>query len=132
MPRLSGPGLIRSPIKDNILEGYLRMNEAENRDALELTEVLRVRREKLAALIEKGENPYELTVFDQQAHSEEIKADFEKYEGEPVSIAGRMLSKRIMGKASFAHIRDGQGQIQIYVRRDVLGEEAYAAFKRWI
>lgn len=106
------------------------MNEAENRDALELTEVLRVRREKLAALIEKGENPYELTVFDQQAHSEEIKADFEKYEGEPVSIAGRMLSKRIMGKASFAHIRDGQGQIQIYVRRDVLGEEAYAAFKQ--
>lgn len=106
------------------------MAETENREALELTEVLRVRREKLAGLIEKGENPYELTVFDQQAHSEEIKSDFEKYDGKEISIAGRMMSKRVMGKASFAHIRDGQGLIQIYARRDVLGEEEYAAFKQ--
>ena len=106
------------------------MNETENRNAPELTEVLRVRREKLNALMEKGENPYELTVFDQQAHSAEIKSDFEKYEGQQISIAGRMMSKRIMGKASFAHIQDGQGLIQIYVRRDVLGEEEYACFKQ--
>lgn len=106
------------------------MNETENRNAPELTEVLRVRREKLNALMEKGENPYELTVFDQQAHSAEIKSDFEKYEGRQISIAGRMMSKRIMGKASFAHIQDGQGLIQIYVRRDVLGEEEYACFKQ--
>ena len=106
------------------------MAETENREALELTEVLRVRREKLAGLIEKGENPYELTVFDQQAHSEEIKSDFEKYDGKEISIAGRMMSKRVMGKASFAHIRDGQGLIQIYARRDVLGEEEYVAFKQ--
>ena len=103
---------------------------AENYEALELNEVLRVRREKLAGLIEKGDNPYELTVFDQQAHSAEIKADFEKYEEKPTSIAGRMMSKRIMGKAAFAHIQDGQGLIQIYVRKDVLGEEEYASFKQ--
>ena len=89
------------------------MNETENRNAPELTEVLRVRREKLNALMEKGENPYELTVFDQQAHSAEIKSDFEKYEGRQISIAGRMMSKRIMGKASFAQILDGPGLIQI-------------------
>ena len=102
------------------------MNETDNNNAMELTEVLRVRREKLAGLIEKGQNPYELTVFDQQAHSAQIKADFEKYEGQQISIAGRMMSKRIMGKASFAHIQDEQGLIQIYARRDELGEEEYA------
>lgn len=103
---------------------------AENYEALELNEVLRVRREKLAGLIEKGDNPYELTVFAQQAHSAEIKADFDKYEEKQTSIAGRMMSKRIMGKAAFAHIQDGQGLIQIYVRKDMLGEEEYASFKQ--
>ena len=100
---------------------------------------LAVRREKLAALVAAGKNPFEITRFDVSASTKEILADFERYErneedgkaGIPVRIAGRMMSRRVMGKASFLHLMDGEGKIQIYVRRDDVGEELYADFKKW-
>ncbi len=96
----------------------------------ELSEILQVRREKLQALKDEGQNPYDVTTFDQEQSSVEIISSFEEYEGKQVSIAGRIISKRIMGKASFFHILDGQGSIQVYARKDVMGEEPYAAYKK--
>ncbi len=100
---------------------------------------LAVRREKLAALVAAGKNPFEITKFDVSASTKEILSDFERYErneeegkvGIPVRIAGRMMSRRVMGKASFVHLMDGEGKIQLYVRRDDIGEELYADFKKW-
>ncbi len=97
----------------------------------ELSEILKVRREKLETLRAEGRCPYELTVFDKTHGSTEIIDGFEKYEGKEVSIAGRIMSKRIMGKASFFHIMDGEGQIQVYARRDVMGELPYAEYKKF-
>ena len=85
---------------------------SENQTA-ELTEVLRVRREKLQALIDAGQNPYEKTVYGQTHHSEQIREEYAQLEGKEVCIAGRLMSKRVMGKASFAHLQDGQGKIQL-------------------
>ncbi|MBS6474901.1 MAG: lysine--tRNA ligase [Clostridiales bacterium] len=102
---------------------------SENQTA-ELTEVLRVRREKLQALISAGQNPYEKTVYGQTHYSEQIRKEYAQLEGKEVCIAGRLMSKRVMGKASFAHLQDGEGKIQLYVSRDGIGEEAYAAFKQ--
>lgn len=96
----------------------------------ELTEQEQIRRQKLQALMAAGQNPYTITCFDVTHRSEEITAQYDQLEGKTVSIAGRMTSRRIMGKASFAHLLDGQGEIQIYVKRDDVGEEAYAAFKQ--
>lgn len=96
----------------------------------ELTEQEQIRRQKLQALMAAGQNPYAITCFDVTHRSEEITAQYDQLEGKTVSIAGRMTSRRIMGKASFAHLLDGQGEIQIYVKRDDVGEEAYAAFKQ--
>ena len=104
---------------------------AQEQAEQELSELLQIRREKLAALQQAGADPYEITTFDQAAHSADILNDYEAYEGKTVSIAGRMMSKRIMGKASFAHVLDGEGDIQIYVKRDDVGEESYAAFKQF-
>ena len=95
-----------------------------------LTEQEIIRRQKLQKLIDAGENPYEITRFDVTHRSAEILNGFETLEGSEVSIAGRMTSRRVMGKASFAHLLDGEGDIQIYVRRDDVGEESYAAFKQ--
>ena len=95
-----------------------------------LTEQEIIRRQKLQKLIDAGENPYEITRFDVTHRSAEILNGFEELEGREVSIAGRMTSRRVMGKASFAHLLDGEGDIQIYVRRDDVGEESYAAFKQ--
>ncbi len=95
-----------------------------------LTEQEIIRRTKLQKLIDAGENPYEITRYDVTNRSRDIVASFDSLEGKEVSIAGRMTSRRIMGKASFAHLLDGEGDIQIYVRRDDVGEEAYAAFKQ--
>ena len=95
-----------------------------------LTEQEIIRRQKLQKLLDAGENPYEITKFPVTHHSSEIVSGFDTLEGQEVVIAGRMTSRRVMGKASFAHLLDGEGDIQIYVRRDDVGEEAYAAFKQ--
>ena len=95
-----------------------------------LSEILQVRREKLAALVEAGRDPFLKTKYDVTETSLEIKNDFEKYEGKDVSIAGRIMSRRIMGKASFVGLRDKAGDIQLYVRRDDVGEEDYSFFKK--
>ena len=97
----------------------------------ELSEQEIIRRQKLQALIDEGKNPYEITRFDVTHHSREIIDNFEAMEGVEVSLAGRMTSRRVMGKASFAHLLDGQGDIQIYVTRDDLGVDEYAAFKKY-
>ena len=96
----------------------------------DFNQLRKVRREKLANLIEAGENPYEIVTYDQTEHSAQIKDNYADYEGKEVSIAGRMMSKRVMGKASFAHVQDRDGGIQIYASRDDLGDEAYAKFKK--
>ncbi len=96
----------------------------------QLIEQARIRREKLQKLVSEGKNPYEQVKYPVDAHSEEIKANFEKFEGKTVAIAGRMMSRRIMGKASFSHIADKSGTIQIYVTRQDIGEENYASYKK--
>ena len=98
---------------------------------LNATSELQVRREKLATLMENGKNPYTVTKFDVTATAPVILNDFENYEEKTVRLAGRMMSRRVMGKASFVHLYDGEGQIQLYVRRDEVGEEDYADFKKW-
>ena len=100
-------------------------------EAQELSEILRVRRDKLAALCEAGNDPFIKTKYDIDSNSAEIKANFDEFENKTVSLAGRIMSRRIMGKASFAGIRDGEGDIQLYVSRDDAGEDDYAAFKKW-
>ncbi|HIU82163.1 MAG TPA: lysine--tRNA ligase [Candidatus Ornithoclostridium faecavium] len=102
------------------------MEEREQNTA----EVIQVRRDKLNKLVEEGRNPYEVVRYDKDAYAEGIKENYADYEGKEVSLAGRMVSKRIMGKASFAHLLDCTGSIQLYVSRDDLGEESYAAFKK--
>ncbi len=97
----------------------------------DLSEILQVRRDKLAAMCEAGNNPFVKTKYDVDASSVEIKSDYAAFEGKTVSIAGRIITRRIMGKASFVSLRDGDGDIQLYVRRDDVGEEDYAAFKKW-
>ena len=88
-----------------------------------------IRLNKLNALIEQGRNPYEITTYDRTHTSGRIIGGYDALEGQPVRIAGRMLSRRVMGKASFAHLLDPDGQIQIYVRRDDVGEDSYRDFK---
>ena len=96
----------------------------------DLNEILRVRREKLAELHANGKDPFVITKYDQTHHSMEIKNNFDAFEGKTVSIAGRMMSKRIMGKASFCNVQDIGGTIQAYVARDNIGEECYKDFKK--
>ena len=105
------------------------MSQTQSPSASELTEVLRVRRDKLSSLMQAGCNPYQITKFDQTHHAQQIKDTYTDGEEMTVSVAGRIMSKRIMGKAGFAHLQDGSGSIQLYVSRDSLGEENYAAFK---
>ena len=97
----------------------------------ELTEVLRVRREKLAQLVEDGKDPFQITKFDVTHHSAEIKDGFDALEGKEVVVAGRMMSKRVMGKASFCNVQDLKGGIQCYVARDAVGEDSYKDFKKF-
>jgi len=96
----------------------------------ELDEQERIRREKLQKLTEEGNNPFVKVRYDVTADSAEVINNFEKYEGKEVCLAGRLMSRRVMGKASFSHISDRDGLIQIYVRRDDVGEDNYAAFKK--
>ena len=102
----------------------------EVKEEEQLIEQARIRREKLQKLISEGKNPYEQVKYDVNADSADIKANYETYEGKTVSIAGRMMSRRIMGKASFSHIADKSGSIQLYVSRNDLGEENYTSYKK--
>ena len=96
----------------------------------DLNQLLKVRREKLAELQAAGKDPFQIVKFDVTHHSQEIKDGFEELEGKTVVVAGRMMSKRVMGKASFCHVQDLKGTIQSYVARDSLGEDAYKDFKK--
>ncbi len=109
------------------------MAEAQNTNIQEqdINQLLKVRREKLANLQEAGKDPFQITKYDVTHHSEEIKSNFETLEGKSVSVAGRIMSKRVMGKASFCNIQDLPGNIQSYVARDSIGEESYADFKKY-
>ena len=102
-----------------------------NEQEPDLNQLLKVRREKLSALQENGKNPFEITKYDASHHSTEIKENFESLEGKKVTVAGRIMSKRVMGKASFCNVQDLQGNIQSYVARDSIGEESYADFKKY-
>lgn len=94
------------------------------------SQLLKVRREKLDQLMQEGKNPFEIMKYDVSHHSQEVKTDFEALEGKQVTVAGRLMSKRVMGKASFCHVQDLKGTIQSYVARDSLGEDEYKAFKK--
>jgi lysyl-tRNA synthetase class 2 len=96
----------------------------------DLNHLLKVRREKLAELQEAGKDPFKVTKYDANVHSSEIKEHYEEWEGKEVSIAGRLMSKRVMGKASFCNVQDLKGNIQSYVARDSIGEEEYKEFKK--
>ncbi len=106
------------------------MSEKNNTTETNLSEVLQIRRDKLKELIDEGSNPYEIMKYDRDAMSRDILDNFEKYEDKEVSVAGRLMSKRVMGKASFCHIADRDGLIQGYVARDIIGEEPYKKFKK--
>ena len=101
-------------------------NGAEN-----MNEILKIRREKLAELVQNGRNPFEITKYNQTHTSAEIKDNFEELEGKRVSVAGRIMSKRSMGKVAFVHVQDFDGQIQLFVKRDLLGDDEYAIFKKY-
>ena len=103
----------------------------ENRPIENSGSELAVRREKLAALQAAGNDPFQLTKYDVTALSADVLADYDGFEGKTVSLGGRMMSRRVMGKASFMHLADSKGKLQCYVTRDDLGEEAYAAFKKY-
>ena len=103
----------------------------QNSQQQDVNQLLKVRREKLAALQEAGKDPFQITKFDVTHHSQDVKDNFDALEGKSVTIAGRMMFKRLMGKASFCNIQDLKGSIQCYVARDSIGEDAYADFKKY-
>lgn len=106
------------------------MAEQKNVQEQDINQLRKVRREKFADLQANGKDPFQITKYDADAHSQEIKDNFETMEGKRVSIAGRIMSKRVMGKASFCNVQDLQGNIQSYVARDCVGEEEYKDFKK--
>ncbi len=105
--------------------------EQEDWTEQQISELIQIRREKLHALQETGCDPFRLTKYDVTARNADIRARFDEMENHMVSVAGRMMSRRIMGKASFIDLRDGSDRMQVYVRRDDVGEDIYAAFKKW-
>jgi lysyl-tRNA synthetase class 2 len=119
----------------NIFLEVYKMSDNQNNQAVleqDVNELIKIRREKLANLRNDNKDPYVITKYDVTANSDFIKnSDFSEVEGKEVSIAGRIISRRIMGKASFTHIQDGAGRVQCYIRRDDVGEEVYADFKKW-
>lgn len=106
-------------------------NQNQQPKEQDINQLLKVRREKLAALQEAGKDPFQITKFDVTHHSMDIKNNFEELEGQKVTVAGRIMSKRVMGKASFCNVQDLKGNIQSYVARDSIGEESYADFKKY-
>ncbi len=107
-----------------------QQNNQQNQEALDTNHIVQARLDKLAELQSAGQDPFQITKFDQTHHSEEIKENFEALENQHVAIAGRIMLKRVMGKASFVHLQDKLGRIQAYVSRDGIGEEEYKAFKK--
>ena len=107
-----------------------QQNNQQNQETLDTNHIVQARLDKLAELQSAGQDPFQITKFDQTHHSEEIKENFEALENQHVAIAGRIMLKRVMGKASFVHLQDKQGRIQSYVSRDGIGEEEYKAFKK--
>ena len=107
-------------------EEVTRQNQEQD-----LNKLVQVRHEKYEELLANGKNPFEITKYDVSHHSTDIKDNFDAMEGQKVSIAGRMMSKRVMGKASFMNIQDRNGNIQVYVARDGIGEEPYKDFKKY-
>ena len=103
----------------------------QNAQEQDLNQLRKVRREKLANLQEAGADPFVITTYDQTHHAQEIKDRYDELEGQEVSIAGRMMAKRVMGKASFCNVQDLSGNIQVYVARDFVGDEEYKAFKKF-
>lgn len=103
----------------------------QNQTEQNINELIKVRREKLSALQEAGNDPFTITKYDVTNHSTDITGNFDEMNGKTVSVAGRLMSKRVMGKASFCHIQDLKGSIQVYVARDCVGEEEYAGFKKF-
>ena len=108
----------------------VRNNSQNTAAEPQLSEILQVRRDKLKALQDAGNDPFQITKFEVSHHAEEIRAQFDDLENKEVTLAGRMMAKRVMGKASFAHVQDLSGKMQLYVARDSLGEEPYAGFKK--
>ena len=105
-------------------------NKNANAKAQDIHQLLKVRREKLAELQAEGKDPFQITKYDQDTHSADIKDNYAEYDGKEVSIAGRIMSKRVMGKASFCNVQDLKGNIQCYVSRDELGDDSYKDFKK--
>ena len=97
----------------------------------ELSEILQVRRDKLKALQDEGRDPFTITKFNRTAYSADIKADYDAFEEKQVSVAGRIMSKRGMGKAIFCHIKDDKGQIQLYIKKDSVSEQEFADFRKY-
>lgn len=108
-----------------------QQNVNNQKQEQDINQLLKIRREKLSVLQEAGKDPFKITKFDVTAHSRDIKENFEQMEGKIVSVAGRIMQKRVMGKASFCNVQDLKGNIQSYVARDSLGDEPYADFKKY-
>ena len=108
----------------------VRNNSQNTAAEPQLSEILQVRRDKLKTLQDAGNDPFQITKFDVSHHAEEIRAQFDALENKEVTLAGRMMAKRVMGKAAFAHVQDLSGKMQLYIARDSLGEEPYAGFKK--
>ncbi|HPQ47382.1 MAG TPA: lysine--tRNA ligase [Clostridia bacterium] len=108
----------------------MQNNNEHIEDTIDVSEVMKVRREKLSALQAEGMDPFSIKKYTVDCHSSQVIENYDELEGREISCAGRIIAKRIMGKASFCHIQDRDGKVQLYVRRDVLGEEPYAHFKK--
>lgn len=107
------------------------MADNKNTQMPDVNEQIKVRMDKLNTLQEAGKDPFQITKYDVTEHTSDIKDNFDEYEGKSVSVAGRLMAKRVMGKASFCNVADLKGNIQLYVARDAVGEEPYAAFKKF-
>lgn len=113
------------------MSGETKDQPNQGEEIQDINELIRIKREKLSKLQQEGKDPFLQVQFDQNAHSKEIQDKFEEMEGKTVNIAGRMMTKRVMGKASFCDLLDRDGRIQSYVRKDAIGEEAYDEFKKY-
>ena len=106
--------------------------EANNQVELDLNDIIKARHEKLARLVEMDKNPYEIVKFDKDTNALDIKNNYDNFDGKQVTLAGRMISRRIMGKASFANLLDGTGSIQLYISKNDIGEDDYAEFNQYM